>query len=74
MPAFGEWGYALASKRALTVPNHLLVDKLTFLDDEKLADLFLFSPDMTRVPAPVNRLDTQALVRLYEREIARVTN
>jgi predicted membrane-bound spermidine synthase len=44
------------------------------LDDAKLADLFLFSPDMTRVPAPVNRLDTQALVRLYEREIARVTN
>lgn len=74
VPAFGEWGYALASKRALTVPRHLLVDKLTFLDDEKLADLFLFSPDMARVPAPVNRLDTQALVRLYEREIARVTN
>jgi spermidine synthase len=74
VPAFGEWGYALASRQPLRVPTHLLVENLTFLDDAKMADLFLFSPDMTRVPAPVNRLDTQALVRLYEREIARVTN
>lgn len=74
VPAFGEWGYALAAREPLTVPAHLGVADLTFLDDEKLGDLFLFSPDMVRVPAPVNRLDTQALVRLYEREIARVTN
>jgi spermidine synthase len=33
-----------------------------------MAGMFSFPPDMQRVAAPVNRLDNQVLVRLYEED------
>jgi spermidine synthase len=38
------------------------------LTDALLPGLFVFSGDMARVPADVNRLDNQVLVRYYENE------
>lgn len=69
VPAFGEWGFVLASRAALPAPRPLLPG-LRFLTDAVLPTLFLFPADLAPGPAPVNRLDNQALVRIYEDEWA----
>ena len=68
VPSFGVWGYVLASPRA--VPR---VDPARFPPDLRTLDgpswraMTVFPPDMAapRPPPPVQRLDDQALVRLY---------
>ena len=67
VPSFGEWGYVLASLEPLE-PRHALPDGLRFLDEGTMPSLFQFSKDMSRVPAEVNRLNNQVLVRYYEDE------
>ena len=71
VPAFGEWGFALATRTQIEAPDRLAIEGLTYLDDARLALLFRFPPDMARVAAEPSRLDTQSLVRTYEREIGR---
>jgi spermidine synthase len=71
VPAFGEWGFVLAAPRPLAPPAALLVGGLSFLDPPTLAAMFSFPADLARTEGPINRLDNQALVRLYEREIGR---
>lgn len=73
VPSFGVWGYALARHKPFAAPTALRpgTPPLRFLDDATLASLFQFPPDMQRVPAEVNRLDNQVLVRTYEAEAAR---
>lgn len=73
VPSFGEWGYILASPRPLTAPLQL-PEGLRFLSPESFHLLFEFPPDMARVPAEVNRLNNQALVRYYEQEWGRYTH
>ena len=70
VPSFGEWGYVLAGGPGLAAPDHLLIDKseLRYLDDTILPELFVFPRDMTRVDAPVSRLNDQRLVPIYTRE------
>ena len=73
IPSFGEWGFALAGLGSAPVPGPL-PEGLRFLDEPTLAGLFHFPVDMARRDGPINRLDNQALVRLYEedwREIQR---
>ena len=41
------------------------------IDEATMRELFLFPRDMTRVEAPVNRLNDQQLVATYVREWAR---
>lgn len=67
IPSFGEWGYVLAS-RTPTVAFGALPPDLRFLDRATLDTLFAFPPDMTVEEGPINRLDNQALVRLYEED------
>jgi spermidine synthase len=71
VPAFGEWGFVLAAPRPIGPPTSIAVAGLSFLDPPTLASMFSFPPDLARVEGPINRLDNQALVRLYEREIGR---
>ena len=71
VPAFGEWGFALARPVPFLPPSEPRLPALQFLDGAQLRSLFHFPPDIARVDGPVNRLDNQALVRLYEREIGR---
>ncbi len=67
VPAFGEWGFALAGAAGL--PDFRpLPEGLRFLDERTLEGLFHFAPDMDRRDGPVNRLDNQALVHLYEQD------
>ena len=67
VPSFGEWGFVLFSANPL--PDFgPLPEGLRFLDGPTLAGLFSFPPDFARREAPVNRLDNQVLVRLYDQD------
>lgn len=70
VPSFGEWGFMLAARRQVAVPS-TLPDGCRFLTPEFLPTLFELPADV-RSPEDVepNRLNTQALVRYYERELS----
>jgi spermidine synthase len=68
LPSFGEWGFVLAARGRLARPTHIPLGDLRYLNDQRLASLFVFPPDMSRVPVEVNRFDNQALVGYYARE------
>lgn len=65
--SFGEWGFILAS-RGRPEGSPRFPGGLRFVTPESFAAMRVFPPDMQRVPAEVNRLDTQVLVRTYEDE------
>jgi spermidine synthase len=69
VPSFGEWGFVLASKKdvAYDLPTQLPND-LKFVTVAALPELFHFPADMQPVPAEVNRLNDQILVRYYDKE------
>ncbi len=67
VPSFGEWGFVLAGKRDYEPPQSLPAG-LKYLTPGMIPQLFQFPADMGPVPAEVNRLNDQVLVRLYERE------
>lgn len=67
VPAFGDWGFVLASARPVPAFAPLPAG-LRSLDVRALERLFEFPPDLAPKAAPVNRLDNQALVRLYEED------
>jgi spermidine synthase len=71
VPSFGEWGFILASRRPFQAPA-ALPPGLRFLDVGTVKSLFEFPPDMSRVPAEVNRLSNQVLVQTFEREWGKV--
>lgn len=74
VPSFGEWGFVLAAPSPVPVPSTLRQPPpphLRFLTDEVMVGLFGFPRDMARIEdSPVNRLNDQALVRLYDEEWA----
>jgi spermidine synthase len=65
VPSFGEWGFALARLEPFDPPRELPITGLAYLDRETLAAAFALPPDLSRVEAPVNRLNNQALVTEY---------
>jgi spermidine synthase len=71
VPSFGEWGFIIAGREDFS-PVAVDPGKTRFLTPATLADLFRFPADMARVPAEVNRLNNQVLVRYFEAEWRRV--
>jgi spermidine synthase len=80
VPSFGEWGFIVASHKphvlpqANTASNPIalrLPAELRFINTETLPLLFDFPQDMSRIPAPVNRLSNQSLVDIFQREWGR---
>lgn len=69
VPSFGEWGFVLASPQPLSGPA-MLPEGLRFVNEETLAQLPRFPPDMARVETDTNHLSNQALVRYFEEEWA----
>ena len=67
VPSFGEWGYILASLDPIP-PRLKLPDGLKYITEADCREMFRFPPDMDRVPAEVNRLNNQTLVRYFEEE------
>jgi len=81
VPSFGVWGYIAAARRPFPLAGAIAAlerfaarpgSDLHFLTPAVLPGLFDFPADMARVPADVNRLHDQALVRTYEEEWGRV--
>jgi spermidine synthase len=66
VPSFGEWGFTLAGD-SWTPPTSLPAD-LRYLTLGTIPEMFNFAGDMLEVPAEVNRLNDQVLVRYYEKE------
>lgn len=67
VPSFGEWGYVLASRSEIPVPNEAPAG-LRWLTSASMPSLFDLAPDMGPVEVEVNRLNNQMLVRYYEEE------
>lgn len=71
VPSFGEWGYILAGHDnvdALLNPPAKIPVATRFLTPALWPSLFAFPADMGRVPAEINRIDNQVLVKLFEEE------
>jgi spermidine synthase len=68
VPSFGDWGFVMATRRAIS-PRGLSLPPgihFKFLTDETLPTLFTFPKDMSSKPdIQANRLDDQALVKYY---------
>jgi spermidine synthase len=67
VPSFGEWGFMLLSEKPYHVPFQVPVST-RFLNSSILPTLFVFPQDMQSNTTEVNRLDNQALVRVFEQE------
>lgn len=67
VPAFGEWGYVLASLSPYDVPE-TFPEGLRYIDARSARDMFYFPPDMAHIDTKVQRLDDQALVRYFDQE------
>ena len=67
VPSFGEWGFMLLSRKPYQLPESIPVHT-RFLTPEILPTLFVFPQDMKAEVTEINRLDNQALVRVFEKE------
>ncbi len=67
VPTFGEWGFMLLSEKAYQQPTQIPVPT-RFLNAAILPTLFVFPQDMQSDIQEINRLDNQALVRVFEQE------
>src|SRR5580700_5361290 len=65
VPSFGEWGYVIGSLVPFEPPRQV-AQGLRYLAN--VGEMFDFPIDMKPVPAEVNYLNNQILVRYYERE------
>ncbi|HAA48915.1 MAG TPA: polyamine aminopropyltransferase [Planctomycetaceae bacterium] len=67
VPSFGVWGFVLASREPVALPEEVPVG-LDFLNRQSLAAMFQLPVDLQPVPVDINRLDNQVLVRYYDDE------
>ncbi len=65
VPSFGDWGFVLASRRALPPPREVPLAGLAYLSPGVLSAAFVFPPDSAALPVRVNQLQNQALVAYY---------
>lgn len=68
VPSFGDWGFLLASRGVLPTELREPTVPRRFLDGATFAEATHFPRDMAWRETPVNRLNDQALVRLFEQE------
>ncbi|MDX1960861.1 MAG: polyamine aminopropyltransferase [Leptospiraceae bacterium] len=67
VPAFGDWGYILVSKEQFHLSKNY-PKELKFINFDIAESLFVFPSDMSLSSEPVNKLNNQILVRLFEEE------
>lgn len=67
VPSFGEWGFMLLGEKPYQQPTKIPVPT-RFLNSATLPTLFIFPQDMQSDIQEINRLDNQALVRVFEQE------
>ncbi len=71
VPAFGDWGYMMASKGEFP-PHQPLPFALKFYNHDTFEAMCNFPVDMARRKAEVNQLNNQSLVRYFEEEWGKV--
>jgi spermidine synthase len=71
VPSFGEWGYIIAGRQPFA-PRSVDARHTRYLTAETVPGMFVFPADMGRVPAEVNQLNNQILVRYFEAEWRKV--
>ena len=64
VPAFGDWGFHMASKTEL-VQQHSLPEETKYLTNENLPALFQFGKDELDDTAEINRLTKPVLIQYY---------
>ena len=68
VPSFGEWGFVLASPQLDYQPPTEYRLPMRFLNADTTREMFIFPPDMQRIPMQPNRLNTQSLVHEFEQD------
>lgn len=68
VPSFGEWGYTLATKTYSWKNDGTLPEGLRYITKSTIDDMMFFPPDMSKVPAEVNKLNNQVLVHYFEKD------
>jgi spermidine synthase len=71
VPSFGQWGFFLASLQDFEVNPSVSVPT-RYLEEASLRSMFVFPKDMAPVPAEVQKLNSQVLVRYFEDEWSKV--
>jgi len=71
VPSFGEWGFVMGSAKPLDPGRVRLTVKTRYLTPALIPTLFSFPKDIGPRQTPINRLDDQVLVRLYEKGFRR---
>ena len=64
VPAFGDWGFHMASKQELK-KCHPLPDDTKFLTEDNLPALFVFGKDEIQKDTEINRLTKPVLIQYY---------
>jgi spermidine synthase len=67
VPAFGDWGYILAGLKSFQVAE-TYPDNLKFINRNVVSSLMVFPEDIISNNSPVNKLNNQILVRVFEEE------
>lgn len=68
VPAFGDWGFHMASKESLTVKNPLPSDT-RYLTKENIQALFVFGKDEQTDDVDVNHLTKPVLIQYYNEAV-----
>ena len=64
VPAFGDWGFNMASRSDLERKHELLSDT-RFLTSDNIDSLFLFGKDEVDTSIDINRLTKPVLIQYY---------
>ncbi len=68
VPAFGDWGFNMASKKALSTDFQFDVET-KYLSEENVSGLFLFGKDEIAENVEINRLTKPILMEYYNRAV-----
>lgn len=69
VPAFGEWGYIIGTHKPYTSPEKF-PENLKFVNSDIMKSMLIFPQDMRVAASPVNKLNNQILVRIFDEEWA----
>ncbi len=65
IPTFGTWGFTLAAKQPVSPDGMDIPSNLKFLTPQVVRAMFVFPPDMARIPQPVSTLNDSIVVHRY---------
>ncbi|MDF1663240.1 MAG: hypothetical protein P1V97_15800, partial [Planctomycetota bacterium] len=65
VPAFGDWGFVMATKNAVTAKDIKLHKDGRYINADTLHAAYIFSSDMNFVKTEINTLDKPILIDLH---------